>query len=451
MAKLKQPNRFRRNDFMKNNLLKFIAVTILSLILPAISFAEVSQAVFASNPQSIKPNEVSAPITVQTQNSSGEGEALGETSDVFLTTTSATGEFSSSADNWQNVDKVTMNSNWANRTFYYKDSSEGAFSISVRIVGRNTGKEFTAGQEIAISSGASQSASETQNSNSQSYSSSGSGSNLSSQTVTRTQTPGLQLELASIPDRTASPGSPLFFQAVIKKNTTQNERLTFSWSFGDGSVGEGQLVNHTYKYPGEYALVLSAKAGDNFSVSRAKIKVLETKISVASGDGYIEISNNSDSEINLFNWKIIGGGKGFIFQPDTIIFPRSKMKVDKSLLTIKGEIDDGIVLKNYFGEIVAVASEPMPREELEKLAKETKSMQEKAMAIVDQALAKGLVTEISPKPTNFEQAKNSEVAGAFDFAKVATTSSSDQNIIYQAEEEENIFSKAWHFLISMLH
>ena len=123
----------------------------LLFVLPAVSHAQVSKIVFTTEPQTVKPSEISGTTTIQTQDSLSVSTAVGETSDVFVTSSSATGEFSSNAMNWESVTKMTMNKNWANRTFYYKDSTVGTYTISVKVVGRTSLKEWNASQTITVS------------------------------------------------------------------------------------------------------------------------------------------------------------------------------------------------------------------------------------------------------------------------------------------------------------
>ncbi len=162
-----------------------------------------------------------------------------------------------------------------------------------------------------------------------------------------------KLEVTPGGDRLTSPGSPISFEASVKKNAIPNVKISYSWSFGDGYVGAGPLVTHIYKYPGEYLVVLNAKAGDAFAVSRSKVRVVAPQISIVVGDGYLELFNNSDAEVNLFNWKIVHGGKGFIFQPDTIILPKSSIKVDLALFSMRGEREGETVLTNSLGQRAA--------------------------------------------------------------------------------------------------
>jgi len=94
-------------------------------------------------------------------------------------------------------------------------------------------------------------------------------------------------------------------------------------------------------------VVLSARVGDVFSVSRSKVKVFDAEIKAEDKGEYLEFENIGDAEINLFNWKVENKGVGFIFQPNTIILPHSVIKLDKKLLTMKGfDNSQDLVLRN---------------------------------------------------------------------------------------------------------
>ena len=60
---------------------------------------------------------------------------------------------------------------------------------------------------------------------------------------------------------------------------------------------------------------------------------------------------------------------GFIFQPDTIIFPKSKIKIDLSLLSMKGEAMGNTTLTNFLGQEVVSTLEANPSEQVEKFMK----------------------------------------------------------------------------------
>jgi hypothetical protein len=433
---------------MKKFFIKFLPIILLSLIFPVVSFAEISKIVFVTNPQTIEPGKISKAIKVQFQNSSGEPQPVGETLTMIFQSSSdsATKEFVNESGN---PVSTSVYSSYTSRTFYYRDSKEGTFTITIGI----EGKEWTASQQITVSSGSSQqinsnsSGEVLETSTDSSYSDS---SSFGGSTTEKVSSLNAQLDILAGSDRTTSPGSPIWFQAALKKNST-SIGPELNWSFGDGNVGVGPLVSHSYKYPGDYVVVLSARAGDIFSVSRLKVKVTDPDIKVSDGGEYLEILNNSNAEINLFNWKIENDGKGFIFQPNTIILPKYSIKIDKSLLKMKGlDNSQGISLKDCTGkEIFAIA--PVKEIDLSEVSKNLEYAKKEFFAIQDKAKNLGLTSQNNnPNNSNIQAAtvfaavpsnKDEEKSVATEVATDTT-----ENIIYEAPKQEGFVSKLTNFI-----
>ena len=334
----------------------------------------------------------------------------------FLVLKDASGNIIQSLDfsgGWpagDNTTKETMQ--WTGSNWIAASPTPGAVNNTVSDTS-NSGDSDSSGEVLGASS---------------SSSSSGTSSSGGSST-TNVSSPSSQLEIIAGSDRTTSPGSPIWFQATIKKNTT-SASPELNWSFGDGNVGVGPLVSHTYKYPGDYAVVLSARAGDIFSVSRLKVKVLQSDIAVSDGGEYLEISNNGNTETNLFNWKVENKGKGFIFQPNTIILPKSSIKLDKSLLTMKGYDNSlGTCLKNSFGEeIFAVA--PVKEVDLNEVSKNIENIKKEVLAIQN---------KMPSAITDKAEIRN-------EITEKTETATSTENIIYQVPKPESLIAKLTNFI-----
>ena len=106
------------------------------------AFAEtdsLTKLVFVTEEQFVKTGQISAEIMIQAQNANSEAEKVSETNDIEFKTTSSTGEFLNATGN---PVTTTMSKNTSSRTFYYKDSSEGTYTLTVVIKGRKTEKSY---------------------------------------------------------------------------------------------------------------------------------------------------------------------------------------------------------------------------------------------------------------------------------------------------------------------
>ena len=119
-------------------------------------------------------------------------------------------------------------------------------------------------------------------------------------------------------DRLGSVGSPLEFKAEVNFNYTRNS--IFKWNFGDGTEMVGDVLNHTYEYPGEYVVVLNTSLPQGQAVARTNVKIIEPDFSITlATPERVEIKNNSKYEASLFGKAVISGKSTFVFPQDTII------------------------------------------------------------------------------------------------------------------------------------
>jgi len=298
---------------------------MLLVLLPAVSYAQVSKIVFTTEPQTVKPSEISGVITIQLQDSAGNSYKATETVDVEFLSTSASGEFLSPSSD--NIVTKTISTGSANKNFRYRDSMNGTFIMTVKATGRTSGDIWNANQVIAISDSVSTStttATTTEEvitanpSSNQGSSSSGSSSAhysaapLSSLKIL----PGFEVSAGR--DRLGTVGSPLEFK--VETNIEYTNNSIFVWNFGDGREGGGEIVSHTYMYPGEYVLMLNVAGPRGKAVSRINIKIVSPELAITNvSRERIEITNNSKSEVSLFGRALVTKDKVFAFPRDTII------------------------------------------------------------------------------------------------------------------------------------
>jgi len=123
----------------------------------------------------------------------------------------------------------------------------------------------------------------------------------------------------------------------------------FLWTFGDGSYEENNFfssktkVIHSYDYPGDYVVSFEAYRGDLMASSRMSITVLPLPFTISAvgfgNDGFVEIKNNSNYDLNLSYWLLRSGNQTFVIPKNTFIMAKKK-------LTFSGKVS-GLVVGNH--------------------------------------------------------------------------------------------------------
>jgi hypothetical protein len=293
--------------------------------------------VFTTDPRSVDPELLSEAMTIQVQNASGSEEKLDSTADVTFNSSSATGEFLGSTG--KTVTK-TMNSGSANKTFYYRDTTAGAHIITVVVTPRTGAAGWTAEQTIYVGVSAPQDSSSEEseedegsgNDNSASESSHASAAKI----VGFKKTP--ELKVGAGRNRTALVHTPLYFEAEVSQGSKKVEpKIEYKWSFGDGDSAVGKKIDHTYYFHGEYNVVLTARHRDQIAVSRIKVKVIDNAVAIASTspgiNGFVELRNNSATEVNVNGWEVKSGKREYVLSVDTIINPKSSIRIPNRVLS----------------------------------------------------------------------------------------------------------------------
>ncbi|MBI2098018.1 MAG: hypothetical protein HYT46_03785 [Candidatus Vogelbacteria bacterium] len=139
---------------MQNNSSKF-KIFNFTLLLSAFSFAfyapaalaAIAKLEFVTPARVVAPGAISEKITIQTQTTDGQSETIGQTADVTFKSSSPTGEFLNESGD---PVRATWNSNWANRTFYYRDSNVGNHTLTITVAMREGGPSWTTSQTIIV-------------------------------------------------------------------------------------------------------------------------------------------------------------------------------------------------------------------------------------------------------------------------------------------------------------
>jgi len=317
-----------------------LLLSVLALLSAPLARAEVSQLGFTTEAQIVAPGVISGKLTVQTQDGTGSAVTLMETGHLILETSSPTGEFSSSETSWKPVTTLTMSKGTANRSFYYRDTTAGTYTLTVKNADSLSWTAAT--QNIIIGSGGGgdeddpPSATTTPPADDDDADQSASGGTSSSSSHSSqadlTEAEDQVVAIGAGRARLATVGNPLEFHAEGKNLPND---MDFRWSFGDGAESSGERVSHTYAFAGDYQVILSGTYGaDQEAVSRTSVKVIEPAISIARLDpqaGYLELKNAAKYEINLFGWFLNCDENRFAFPRDTIILSGQKLKIPLAL------------------------------------------------------------------------------------------------------------------------
>ena len=114
--------------------------------------ANITQLSFTTSAQTLEQNEVSATMTVQPQSvSSSQEEYDTSSNNILITSSSATGEFSTNGSSGWAATNSTNRGSGANTNFYYRDSSSGVHTITAKLTtSEATPRILTTTQEVTI-------------------------------------------------------------------------------------------------------------------------------------------------------------------------------------------------------------------------------------------------------------------------------------------------------------
>jgi len=338
----------------------FISFLIFVLFAPLCVLGDsnnINSLIFATDPQTISTDSLSGPLKIETTNNSGTAEFVSETNYITLTTTSATGQFFTNTSRNPVAGKnLYISSGDASRSFYYQDSTSGTYIITVTAIGRTSGKTFSATQTIVVTGTSSDSSSDNSTASSTDNSTASSTSNTSSNGSDSSAAYSSQEVLYEGPDnepfnisigrnRLVMAGEQVIFNVKLIPESVSFSGMLFHWAFGDGTEWNGISATHTYEYPGNYIVVVSASRYGDEAVAEAKIKVVTPNVAIsnATSDSVV-ITNNGDDEINLGGWVVADAQGRFTVPQDTIIASHSSVTVPAQVMKTRkfvGEVTLG--------------------------------------------------------------------------------------------------------------
>ncbi len=159
-----------------------------------------------------------------------------------------------------------------------------------------------------------------------------------------TSSPSKPLSVYIGKDRMTSVDNPLIFEAQTNNISELNSGVTFVWNMGDGLVRKGRRIEHSYKRPGTYAVVLNAYDRNKQATARVKVRVEDVNLEIEGlSGGDIGIKNNHKEEINLYDWELRAGKESFIFPMDTILLGGTFLALSPDISKLRNI--DGISLE----------------------------------------------------------------------------------------------------------
>ncbi len=161
---------------------------------------------------------------------------------------------------------------------------------------------------------------------------------------------------------------PLSFVAAVKtKSGSADSSAHITWSFGDGSSGEGSTVEKTYHYAGDYLIV--ATASDGATSARGELEVVvepsTVRIAAVSGEGVLLV-NDGDSRLDLSRWRLTSSEGIFRIPQGTAILPHTSVLFPFAVMNLPVALDaaltypDGIIAATYPPPAITVADAASP-------------------------------------------------------------------------------------------
>ena len=181
----------------------------------------------------------------------------------------------------------------------------------------------------------------------------------------QTLAPTAQIKAYAGKNRTVLVGAATKFEGYaedLKGNPLDGAR--FVWNFGDGSVGEGKNVFHTYNHLGTYTVFLDVSAGLQSGGTMVTVTTIPSPLAIGSiepGDsGAITIKNNSSNTIEISGFGIRADNqKPFYFPSNTFLGTKATVALSNKLSDLVISENSIIQLLYPDGSLLSTSSLPI--------------------------------------------------------------------------------------------
>lgn len=145
------------------------------------------------------------------------------------------------------------------------------------------------------------------------------------------------------------------------------EHAVYVWSFGDGARAEGRQVDHTYRHPGTYVVMLDVSSGKYSATDRVYAAVVEADLTITAHLGHLSVANNGNEEIDLSWWQLSNDGVIFTLPQHTIVLAGKRVSFADEVTGLSTSEGDEVRL-HYPNGSVAQTSIMEGEEEVEDVA-----------------------------------------------------------------------------------
>jgi len=145
------------------------------------------------------------------------------------------------------------------------------------------------------------------------------------------------LTLVAPSERTVLARVPATYEVRAYRESGRETTVTdVVWNFGDGTVREGSVVEHSYQYPGIYAVTVTARRinfiEDVHDEARMVVTVAEPSIAItAATAAYVELENTGNNELDLSGFALRVGDSEFTVPNSTFILPGATVRFPSSV------------------------------------------------------------------------------------------------------------------------
>lgn len=151
-------------------------------------------------------------------------------------------------------------------------------------------------------------------------------------------------------DRDVIAGADAIFQgaAYDRKGDaiSDQDKVRFLWSFGDGGSGAGASVTHRFAQPGRYAVVLDIAQAISAASAQVVVTAHPVSIDVTVDNGSIVLTNKSGRDLDLSGWQLRSGVSQFTLPQHTVLLKGAAVPFSPEVTRLAASGDASLLYPN---------------------------------------------------------------------------------------------------------